>query len=624
MVLIAIVLGVGFAWLVETTWVWFLDRLGSEPWRDWARAIRNFAGYLLVLGLVPTAIYIVACDFYGRYVAADLASQSIWIDFFVTLPSSLSALIGFAIGAAIFWLRRKIKKFYGDAIAAVRSPQQEARGAPQPAAARRSAQPHDGGAKAAYSWLTGIVGIAAVTMLAIITLVIFFPEVLTRVESIKVAGIEARFASSASNSIRITAQAETSPSGATFNIGGWSGVEKTLKEIVEPVRLIFLADAKASPEQSNKSQAKKEQVQNFLKAVAVPLAEAVGCYSKDFPNVRDTIMQGRIAPIASDWARFAIRVLQDKTLSDQDGELAFNQLIKDLYETVDFVNADLMKRQSRCGLSSKDELYAATAVDRKLMDGMAKNLPEIFSNGYVIAYIANMIMFTQTPGQAIEFMNSVELYLDPDDDAATGRYNFYYRRADARYYSDSWSVKEWRSDVTRAKALANKIAKAGAGPGKSAIVPSAERLERYYLALVARTNNSLVYGDVRYWLEGHRISPLALADAKKLIEELEEWLRAQSYTALLNNKAEFGALSRVISIANIYDTLALYELMVGATRSELTKDRCAKGWALLNASKDVWDALVPKLIEMGAQSAHRGAIKIYEAHASLYQNACPI
>ncbi len=59
----------------------------------------------------------------------------------------------------------------------------------QDPASKRTAQ--DGGesgvvARATYRWLTGIVGIEAVKLIAIVTLVVFFAEILGRVESIKV------------------------------------------------------------------------------------------------------------------------------------------------------------------------------------------------------------------------------------------------------------------------------------------------------------------------------------------------------------------------------------------------------------------------------------------------------
>jgi hypothetical protein len=52
----------------------------------------------------------------------------------------------------------------------------------------------------------------------------------------------------------------------------------------------------------------------------------------------------------------------------------------------------------------------------------------------------------------------------------------------------------------------------------------------------------------------------------------------------------------------------------------LTKDRCGRGWALLNTSKRVWDVLRSAL---ASDDSYRAAITEFNAHQNMYVNACP-
>jgi hypothetical protein len=642
MALIALMLGVVFAWLIETGGCWCADKVGHQARREQLRTVGNRVGFAAVLILFVAAITILALGIYGRY-TGHLGAWPVRAIYFVTLPDSLGAILGFLLGALLFWRRADLRQVPGYLMAALRASAPEP---PAKPAAPDAPEPTDR-AKDTYPWLTGIVGISAVTLVAIIALVIFFPGILTRVESIKVAGIEARFAASTSHTVNVTAQANTAPFVTNYVLDKWSSVDKSFASLAEPVRRKFLEKAKATPAQVKDSDEKMRWTLSFLKAFAVPLSYVMSCYSSDF-RARETAVQGMAVPVANDWARFAIRVLRStkeklkdpklQAAREQEFKQAFETLQRDLYKFIEHVDADLFKRQSQCGLSStqtpygrdaggksaddmrRNEAYFQGKEQIKLVTDLDKHLAQIFSNGYVIAFMADMILFTQTPEQAIEFMNVANEFLDRSDDAITGQINFYYSRETTQYQADNWKFDDWISDVTQARALSERIAATVGGSDKAATPQPAALLEHYYRGLIAHLVNRSIYGHVREWLQGRHLSPLELIEAETLAKQLSAWLETESAAALLHSTTEISALTRAITIANSYDTLALYELMAGESDSTLTKDRCGRGWALLNTSKRVWDVLRSAL---ASDDSYRAAITEFNAHQNMYVNACP-
>lgn len=662
MLLIAFVVGVAFAWLVEkgkpqlkSLRTWALHKKGRvagtvckviDYFDDPVSAGR--ALYVLVLGLFIAAVSILALGIYGRY-SGDLSSYSVRFLYFVTLPVSLSAIIGFAAGAAAFWLGPTIKGEYRNILVIL--------GSRRPAEV--TAKPGDNSsasnAKDTYPWLTGIVGIAAVTVVATIALVVFFPEVLSRVESIKVAGLEARFATSASSSVRIQNAAENHGGNYNAVLNKWRGVERTFESQVQSVRLKFLEEYKSAPSEFKKrndeAEESEKKAKNFLTEFAVPLSHVMSCYSKDFSAPRVAPMQRDAASLANEWASFIVLVLRENAAGNlqakEKWKRSFDDLSLRLTEFIKKVDEDLVARNSRCGLSSTLSPYGADKPrkDAKKLDDLprrdamyfaddrylklkasATDLPAIFSNGYVVAFIADKIMFTQSPEQALEFLDAVAPYMDDNEVAITGRFNFFTSRANMRYRSEIWTLKDWIADARATRSIALTITRKFTGKGfdkdKAECAGTNDNMGRYYCALVARTTNDLIYGHVREWLSGRHISPQALLDTDEWASQLHAWLGQQSHAELLTNETEISASSRVNTMANSYDTLALYELLGAAIKSELTKDRCGRALALLYKSRDVWEALHAASAVDHAET-YRGAINIFRAHESLLLTACP-
>ena len=88
-------------------------------------------------------------------------------------------------------------------------------------------------------------------------------------------------------------------------------------------------------------------------------------------------------------------------------------------------------------------------------------------------------------------------------------------------------------------------------------------------------------------------------------------MRQQSLTSLRDRNDKSGSLnasnaSRAITlIVSAYDTLALREIVIGATKNDLTRDRCARAFNLL----------------MNAYNIEKDAV--IEAHRNLHESVCP-
>jgi hypothetical protein len=597
--LIAFLLGAIFAWLAESGW---------ELSDDEIKAAIRVIGYIFIVPVFVAAAIVFFIGLYGR-----LAGYREWwpvqaVDL-ATFPDIAGTILGIAAGAFVVWQRARLKRLCQRLLLAIIPPP----GAADPGATN--------GREGASPWVVGAAALSAISLVAILVAVIFFPEITGRVSSIKIAGVEAQFATSTAHSARVAIQGDKSRSSNRYILNQWTGIDQTLNRFTVP------ALAKVIAKSDSDVRLELRPIRDFLDAFAVPLSSVMSCFSGDF-NPRSTFVQAEAAPVANEWERMTIEVLGKEHLTEE-----FSALKSHHEKVVRLVDDSLWANHSHCGPLSTDDTYPAkshrwnqayfaTDAYRSQVKDVAEHLPQVLSNGYTIAFIANLLMLTASPDEAVRFMNAVGGRLDHNNNAIAGEYNFYSARARAKWQLDDWMLDDWIPDLKSARLLAEQIADTVKKSDPSA---SAEPLgiESHYRMLAADDMNSLIYGYVRDWLQGRHSAPLELVEPTSWAKQLSDWLDAQSLGALLtNSKDDPEAFGRLIYMVNSYDTLGMYELLASQSETEPSKTHCERGLAFLNASRNLLEKLY--VFEQGYGDSYRAELALHEAHINIYQSVCPL
>lgn len=596
MALIAFSLGVVFFWLAELGW----GRLSDEN-----KKVCKKAGYALVLVAFLAATAVFVGGIWGR-----LAGQREWwsvqaIDA-ATSSDVAASLLGFAAGVFVVWQRTRLKRRCQQLLSLILS-------APRPAP---DGTRGEGGA-ATSPWLVGAVGFLAVSVAAIIFILVYFPGHVTgAVSSIKIGEVEAQFGTSTAHSTRIAIQGEKATSSNRFVLQRWAGVDDIWTTYTEPAVSKVLVNLSAAALQRSKE--KRQWVHKFLDAFAVPLSSVMSCFSNEF-DPRYSFVQDEAAPVANEWRRFSVEILNQPTQTDN-----FYKLIEDFQRVVVSIDGNLAENHYPCE-PRRDTSYFDGTSYQNLTAGMNQHLPQIFADGYTMAFIADMLSLTADPGTALRYLNAAGQKLDEGDGAITGRWNFYSERAHARWQSDDWVLDDWIPDVRQARSLATRIADAVEKSDPSRSTKPLD-VEAHYRMLVANSENNLVYGYVRDWLQGRHRSFLALSEPAGTAKELTNWLKAQSEAALLvalNHPSSAGALARaealprLILMGQSYDTLGMFELLSSQAERQASNEHCELGLGLLNASKRVFDELHDTLGD-----SYPAVIAGFEAHMNIYESVC--
>lgn len=655
MFIVAACLGLIFGWLVEGA----LQRIRNV----WAAHSEARYAWIFVLFIVMGAAFCWALYELHQGNLNGLAR----LLYFIAMPTQVGALLSFSFAAISYWMRSDIKEEYRRLIE-VRA------GKPTSASAGNNSGNTGSGPVSdekthLSSWLTGGIGAALAIAAAILALRIFSPELLKRVESFKVAGVEARFATTASTTARVQVQSEGYKSTFQYALNKWQGIEQLFDKRVAMVRLKFAeqeldvpahmqALAKLKSEEENAVAKEAEDgAKRLLGALAEPLSYVMACYTRDHEISRDPNLQARSAKLALAWANFAILVQRQAESSARNLVLRKDRilewsarldgLIDELKNFIIKVDDELYRRESRCGLSStrvaygrdennptepqprnrRDQLYFDQKDLAGLTPNMGKSIPTVFANGYVLAYIADKLASSLGPEKGTEFLSTMSPYLDTSDAAITGSLNFHSSQASFYYYSEPWEFDEWLKHAEAARAIADRINKQFTGRqfSEGGCAASKNRLGRYYCALVARGNNEIIYGYVRDWMNGRQLNAKELMDLDELSSQLKKWLAEQSYKGLLSGADEEASEARVLLIANSYDTLGLHQLLVGLHQSDVTKDRCGLVWAYINRHESIWNVFwsdVPHSKKDAYRDAYKSAIRVNRAHQNFVESTC--
>jgi hypothetical protein len=597
--LIAFLLGAAFIWLAEKSWRWFVGRHPATP-LDRHIARRNGAAYLLTLVVFLFTAWVFCFGTYGRLDGGRdwWSVQALDI---MTLPEVVGSIAAFLAGMLIVRKRVALKARYNEFISVLRSP------APQPAAPA-----HDNGG-GGFPWLAGTAGLAAVAFVAAVVAFIFYPDLGNRVSSIKVAGLEAQFATSTAHSARVAIQPDRVRTDNRYVMNGWADVGTTLTTFTDPALNKVLA--KSDPLVRYESLAHQIRIDNFLRAFAVPISEVMRCFSQDF-DPRYTFVQSRAAPLAKKWKRFAVEVATESETGPTD---TFDSIGGDLKDLVVLVDADLGARHSRCG-DPIDEAYFQSMKYGEVIASLDQHRSEIFVDGYVISFISDMLMSTAGAEEALRYLNEVRDHLDQSVGAIAGEYNYYFARAQAKWQSEYWMLEDWIEDVRQARLIANRIANA-VKEGNGGADAKWDMVESHYRMLAAKSMNSLVYGYVRDWLQGRRRAALELEEAKAFAKQLSDWLEEQSEAELLNAH-DSESVNYLLLMANSYDTLAMYELMASQSGLDMSAGHCERSLGALSASKRIFDGLFQAFKISDIEEIHRISTASFSAHLNIYESVC--
>ena len=555
MTFIFIILGGVLGWLVRTSWTWHLAKETSEKARQKCREKMHRDVYGLILVLFVTVCVVLANGVYGT-VHGQWSWSTVILLWYLKLPNVLSSVIGFIIAALAVLNWESLAKDFPDWLHKTALGARRSRGA----AHRRTGDRAPTGLREPYSWLTGIIGIAAVTLLGIVTLVIFFPEVLTRVESIKVAGLEARFATTASHnqSIRLASETAIDVLPITSTLGKWKDYGAYAKDRYRPAQ--DLIDARWNAPQTERDRANKIIAvgDNFLDSVAVPLAKVMHCLASEF-DVRDTDVQHKTVKVASEWAR----------VFTESGD-RLSEAVAKTYELIVFIDRDLASRASTCGGTEKIPWERAwTAIDCEnncgkngsfmakvngIVNSLKPNLDLIASNGFVITFIAHLNVTAKKAPEVLELMDKMANRLDVRRGTLIAQLRFYLARSQVKFAAGNRAAQS-NGDLIDALALNDKVikiidacdtTKPAAANVQNAIVNSCatvgvavdfERLGTSYSLQRVGILNNLLYNLIWDWLNGRHLTVPELFAMEGLPTggyhyKLSEWLRQQSIPGL--------------------------------------------------------------------------------------------
>ncbi|HEY2759888.1 MAG TPA: hypothetical protein VGI75_04075, partial [Pirellulales bacterium] len=378
-------------------------------------------------------------------------------------------------------------------------------------------------------WVTAAVGIGVSAVVVVALLAILSPDTLFRLESVKVGEVEAKFAAASEQTLRTYNQSDVHDSNNI--LGVWAGIDQKLTATVQPIE-----DLLTSPEQRERAHAKHQHAAEFLKKVAKPLALAMRCFTNEF-RVRDTNIQNDAVLLANDWANFVRQLAQSASgeeATDQSLAWKFIGFVAESDTLTKAIDVILRKRDSVCGGGSASSWKGVVIEQydpRDLVVFPRETLIDIFSDGYVLQFIADLVALTHDADRAASFYTEItdKKFLDTAVDAKPAELNFYFRRATSKYRAN-WYPRDAADDFDHAFKLSNEILDAIAASNTK----NKDAMKSYYESLRAAILNNKIYNLVSDWLEGRPLDADKITTLEEAANELRKWVGAQSMTEILD------------------------------------------------------------------------------------------
>ena len=581
-------------WIVHLAMV--LIAIGLGIWHGWVIEQLNPRGKpigCVLRSVLSLAFLFVALVFFHSLYARYTGHWTCWtvrLFNFLAAPAQLWPIIGFVAG----WLGFRRRGAIAELLAPAPPPEQTGGETPSEEPKPKKA--------AAAGLLAGFVGLPLAGVLTVIAVLIFLgPELRSRLESLKFGDIEARFIAAAQKSL------QTMFPGFVHNIPiaeSGSGLKSQLELngliLEEIMKRVGTADV-----DRDAIRAEHKRVVDFHIAVIFPFADAMSCYLKTFSQ-RDFDLQRKAIKLALEWKDSSIRWAgRARSMPDPD-------FARQVAETSDLgrAYAEAAAKSSVCVAPQPRPTPATGRFDDAL--------PALFSNGYVIAFVANLIASTHDYEQAVEYFNAMAGALDKHPTQRPGQMHFYVKRAAAKDYA-RWYPRDAGADLRHARSIADDLIVTVTG---SAGVD--RRLALHLGKERANNLNTEVFSTVRDWHEGYRLSPDQIGLFEEAAAELQKWIKQHSPKALGDDPADDIAAHTVHLIATAYDTLALSEIAIGDFKADRSKDRCARILDHLAKSKDLfqWWSQVRIRRNLATESDYRSHFRTIDAHYQLYGSFC--
>jgi hypothetical protein len=325
--------------------------------------------------------------------------------------------------------------------------------------------------------------------------------------------------------------------------------------------------------------------------------------------------------LANDWANFVRQLAQSASgeeAADQSLAWKFIGFVAESDTLTKAIDVILRKRDSVCGGGSASTWKGVVIEQydpRDLVVFPRETLIDIFSDGYVLQFIADLVALTHDADRAASFYTEItdKKFLDTAIDAKPAELNFYFRRATSKYRAN-WYPRDAADDFDHAFKLDNEILDAIAASN----MKNKDAMKSYYESLRAAILNNKIYNLVSDWLEGRPLDADKITTLEEAANELRKWVGAQSMTEILDPHMQ-GRFYSTTLVSAASDTLATYEIVVGETKRDRSKERCARVNAYLTRSQEIWDNLLrPRM----GDTAYREATRTREAHRAIYRSIC--
>jgi hypothetical protein len=571
MVLIAIALGVWWGWLVEPI------RLAVS-----CRTVCR-----ILAGLALAAVAVTFAHAVYSHSAGNWTSWTVRLFAFVTAPPQLWPIVGFLAGWLGYARRRQLSDLINPA--APRQP-------------RKSPQDEQPDKSAGGGLLGKIVGLPLLGVLVIVALLFFIgPELRSRLELLKFGDVEARFVAAAQKSLQttFTAFAPNAPiSESNSESKSQLEIDRLLQEEIMK-RLGTAANDRVA------IQADHERVMKFHADIIFPFADAISCYLKTFAQ-QDTDLRRRATRLALAWKEFSIKATGAPWPAR---DLEFSSHIAETFALAQ----NYAESASGSPSCTPPQLQQAPSGDR-----FKDDLPALFANASVIAFVANLIASTHDYEQAVEYFNRMASVVDRRPTGRHGQMHFYLKRAAAKDYA-RWYPRDARSDLRHARGIAEELI--------GIVTPSVgidRRLLLYLEKERAGVLNTEIFSTVRDWHEGYRLTRDEIDALEASAAELQKWSRQHSARALGEDPDEVIVAPTVHLIAVAHDTLAVAEIALGESKGDRSKDRCARILDHLAKSKDLFQWWSQVRIKRGRanESNYRSHFRTIDVHYQLYASVC--
>lgn len=593
MLLAAFALGLWFGWLIEA----FRKKYLSESY-PFVQSTLSLAvlGAAFVLGAL-----LIVYSLLARYLGI-LDSRALRLVDFVTAPAQLWAIIAFMAGWLGYRKRLALARFFSASSSA----------------APDVAPPDDVGSHGRSAPATGastftiIPGTARLFISGIAILIVgilyFVPDLRTRLQSLKFGEVEARFVTATQTSIRDQKFPDIGFESSTMIFGVRSTLENELKIVrnIGPKLAAGLSNSTIQPGQTD-----GRLTFDFYQQIAFPTADAVACYLSVYSRVK-TDLRPAIANVARRWIEFSRTAVAKPPTTKPAKEEAtpeFDPVRSATSDLLTAINAAVATSSGAPKSKCNKETYSLgeQSIDKKYM-------PELFTHGYVISFIASLAASALSNEQSVEYMNDMAPFLNAEEVELYEQLFFYMKRDEAKTLA-GWYPPDHVEDLSRARELADQIIVKLRRPGSDADLQMISHISTQRASII----NSELYELAHRWAEGRSFSPEEIESLEGLSKDLQIWLNAQSLTSLADKKDEPMTRWRFAVVAGAYDTIALGQFAIGDLRQDRA-DRCGRilHWLIKarNASERAGKLQILERSEL------RSVFRTLDAHDDMYRNIC--